>query len=273
MENFSRREFLKNLIPGVGQLNETLNTDSESTETEKIELSRRDFLKFLGVLGAGAAMEHVGIKTASAEPAEPEIQIVSEIENNSIESYSETAIEQSLWIAAKVLTNHIFEELKINTGNASLSDEEIKRWVEKTPILPLFTSTMLGPLVEEFAWRALPSSMIDKNDNRINWNVGIPISAIFALSHNLKLKKELPGIEILGDSIPVTQFMGGLFYWYLMREKGYSHAVMAHSMSNTIPLAIATYLYKAYPEGSGERTFANKLVGIKNKKDIIEEAV
>jgi predicted RNA binding protein YcfA (HicA-like mRNA interferase family) len=41
--------------------------------------------------------------------------------------------------------------------------------------------------------------------------------------------------------------MGGLFYWYLMRERGFSHAALAHSTHNATVLAIGKLLYKIFP--------------------------
>ena len=38
-----------------------------------------------------------------------------------------------------------------------------------------------------------------------------------------------------------------------MREKGYDHAVLAHSINNTVPLAIAALLLKASPPEKSEK--------------------
>lgn len=49
----------------------------------------------------------------------------------------------------------------------------------------------------------------------------------------------------LTKTVPLSQFMGGLFCWYLMREKGFSHAVLAHSINNATEYSIGKYLYES----------------------------
>ncbi|HEV7424713.1 MAG TPA: hypothetical protein VGO21_06045, partial [Candidatus Paceibacterota bacterium] len=73
--------------------------------------------------------------------------------------------------------------------------------------------------------------------------------------HNIELKKSL---ELkIHKSVPLSQFMGGLLYWYLMRERGYSHAVLAHSINNSVPFSIGALLFKIYPPEKAEKIIKN----------------
>ena len=90
-----------------------------------------------------------------------------------------------------------------------------------------------APIMEEAVYRQIPSLIVDLTTNNAKgdfWQVGVPMAAIFAARHNLKLETMQFNIE----KIPLPQFVGGLFYWYLMRERGFAHASLAHITHNTI---------------------------------------
>jgi len=287
MEDFTRREFFKKFVPSPEDNAEAVPLpETENSTTEQPILSRRSFIKFLGAMGASVALEQIGVKTAKAQGNEdaeknpetenqesisqeksvtepkPETstktQRPGEEQENKEGSYMETVVEQSLMMGAKHIASAIFEKLKIEHGNPLLSDEKIIEYLRDKPISGLLEAGVLGPIIEEALFRALPSGFIDKNDKRSRWEIGIPTSLLFALVHNLK--KEESGELQFAKSVPISQFMGGLFYWYLMREKGYSHATMAHSMNNAIPLSIGILLFKAYPEGKALK-ITRKILG------------
>lgn len=297
MEDFSRREFFKKLVPrSESNAEATPLPEAESGATEQSTLSRRSFVKFLGAVGAAVALEQIGVKTAEAQenkeaeknpkvenqkpipqetPAkEPKHETSDKAQKLEAEqedkenSFSETAIEQSLMMGAKYIANAIFEKLKIEHGNQSLSDEKIIEYLRDKPISGLLEAGVLGPIIEEALFRALPASFIDKNDKRNRWEIGIPTSLLFALAHNFK--KEESGELQFAKSVPTSQFMGGLFYWYLMREKGYSHATMAHSMNNAIPVSIGILLFKTYPEEKALK-ITRKIFGMKEGDKISGE--
>ena len=275
MKNFSRREFFEKFVPkSDGNAESFPLPEMENGTTEQPTLSRRSFIKFLGAMGTAVALEQIGVKTAEAqenkeaqknfktENQEPTLQEKSVTESkpetstkfqrpgkkqeDKEDSYTETAVEQSLVMGARYIADAIFEKLKIEHGNQSLSDEEIIEYLRDKPISGLLEVGVLGPIIEEALLRALPSGFIDKNDKRTRWEIGIPTSLLFALFHNLK--RENSGELQFVKSVPIGQFMEGLFYWYLMREKGFSHATMAHSINNAIPMSIGILLFKKYPE-------------------------
>ncbi|MEK7074446.1 MAG: CPBP family glutamic-type intramembrane protease [Patescibacteria group bacterium] len=298
MEDFSRREFFKKFIPKpqekveIDPVQEKASIagvcEMEGVKTEQRILSRRTFLKFVGAIGAAVAIEQMGSKRAEAQEASEDSKIndiknqktdtqsksenisheiqTSEAEQKSAEdSYTQTAIEQSLMMGAKYIANAIFEKLKIENGNKSLSDEEIIECLRDKPISSLFVTGVLAPVIEEAFLRALPSAFIDENDKKHRWDIGIPTSLLFALTHNFK-KEESGELRFL-KVVPINQFMGGLFYWYLMREKGYSHATMAHSINNAIKICIGMLLVRAYPEKKATE-MVRKIWGLKKDEKI-----
>lgn len=245
MENFSRRKFFKKFVPKFKENIEGVSdSDATNVKTEQAVLSRRDFLNFIGAIGVAVTTGQIGIKTAQAH----ENKKTSGMEQYTKEhSYTETAIEQSLIMGANYVAEAIFEKLKIEHGNKTLNVEDIIEYFRDKPIDGLLKVGILGPVIEETLFRALPSGLfINKKDAQHRWDIGIPVSLLFALSHNLK-QEEWGELQFV-KSVPFSAFIGGLFYWYLMREKGYSHAVMAHSINNTIPMSIGILLFKAYPE-------------------------
>jgi len=90
-----------------------------------------------------------------------------------------------------------------------------------------------GPALEESIYRLVPSSIANAFDAHGNaWGLGTATSTAFALAHGIKNKD--------GDMVlPVPQLGLGMFAWWLQRNRGYTHALLAHSIVNT-PFSIAT---------------------------------
>jgi membrane protease YdiL (CAAX protease family) len=206
---------------------------------EQIRLSRAALFKGLIGISGVFILDKVSKKTTDfpvetlAEPISPEKD----------PSYSETTIEQGLMILAKLLVSKVFEQLKIAHGNKSLKSEELIQFLQEKPLEGLIELGFIGPAMEETIFRLLPSVLIGKQGQRCD--VGIPTSALFALIHNIE-GDQLNTLK-LAKSIPIAQFLGGLFYWYLMREKGFSHAVLGHTINNSAYF-IGQLLLRAYPK-------------------------
>jgi len=264
-------------IPEQSEVSEKLREFSEDTESHKIpkeetkEVSRRDFLRFLGATGAAVVLDSLATKKADAEEelkntekplknnegkseeSKKENVDTNKKDKNQVEqtdkneqSYKETMVESGFFLVGNILTTAIFTKLGIPYGR-SLSPEEIERIAENKgrTINQVIEGVVLAPVLEEAILRALPSSLIG-NNKELRWDIGIPTSALFALAHNFNVD-EFDEIKF-EKSIPITQFMSGLFYWYLMRKGGYSHAVLSHSLHNSIGIKIAGFLLSALPE-------------------------
>ncbi len=279
MKNFFRREFFRKNIPTPKSSESFLLPETTSETVGQRTLSRRSFIKFLSAMGTAFAIESIDVDAVNAKEKQDNKEVMQEIRKdigqqsgsesffgNNIEtkitekkdnSYAETALEQGLVASAKLLAKFILRKLKIEHGNKSLSEEKILKYLKEKPIESLIEIGFLGPVFEESVFRALPSGFIDSKDKSCRWDVGIPVSAIFALVHNFD-KNEFGNLKF-EKSIPLSQFMGGLFYWYLMREKGYSHAVLAHLMNNTMAVSVGVLLFKIFPGEEAERIVKNIL--------------
>lgn len=259
----SRRELFKSVIPKAEGHDGEREKD-EDDKTASAVLSRRDAMKFLTGLSMLFASERgLGAsKNASDEKQSEDLgqlskrdlplklsigDVQSEVGNlhNSLKEkpYLNTAIESGLLTASKYIGNKILKRLGIPVG--TWNSKYNKGTQEKSLSIreKIEAGLIIGgikPLTEEIMFRLLPSKFLAGKSKEIRWDIGIPTAAIFALRHTY-------GEDALGKlqfvkTIPLSQFVGGLFYWYLMRQRGFSHAWLGHSVNNS-SLVIAKYLF------------------------------
>lgn len=107
-------------------------------------------------------------------------------------------------------------------------------------------NVVLGPLWETLTMQGLPSGLLNEFQGRENaaWEmlvgnpehltltrsefiVGGAMAALFALKHNITGEKNFDT-----ETIPASQFLHGLMYWYLQRKGGLLPPVLAHIWNN-----------------------------------------
>lgn len=242
------------------------------------EMTRQDFIKF--ILGAAAAIKMGEARPVGAEEGiganrgrssnEQEAFVTSPLnvaqsdrsltgspddtprrKLDTSDKYLDTALEQGLVMIAKTISTTVMNRLEIENGNKSLTDEDLVKYLKDKPLEGLLKITVLGPVFEEMIYRFFPDAFIGANNKSLSWDVGIPTSLIFALAHNHYVDEV--GDLKFAKSIPLTEFMGGLFYWYLMRKKGFDHAVLAHTINNAVAFSIGVVLFNMYPEDEALR--------------------
>ncbi len=164
--------------------------------------------------------------------------------------YAETISQTALLALGNVVSIAVFKKLGYKVGNAG-TDQEYKRIqndLREKPIETFMTAAVIFPTFEELLFRGIPQAILARSDEAreqrgekrsLRWDVGIPLSAVFAGIHNFTEK----GFST--DTIPLPQFLGGVFLWYLTRERGFDHAVLAHAENNTI--ALSKMLLETYP--------------------------
>ena len=205
-----------------------------------------------------AMHRHVEEKISEANP------ITSETEPNTKTSFHDRSLLRAAgqigWDAfllkigqiSAVLACH---ELGIRVGNANFStinelqNYEIERLITEIDkrgsefAKALFTKVCIsGPIKEEMLFRIIPSILINSEERR--WDIGIPSAILFAMVHNIVEPSRAKDAIALTDNkvfslewIPLPQFMGGVFYWYLAREYGPVAPVVMH-MLNNFPAAL-----------------------------------
>lgn len=271
----SRRDIFRNVYSRFKDKKEkkVITTEATKLPHESITLDRREALKLFGKLGVALVAPVSTVQMAEnkkvnsilppntfqgiedlAEGTEPK---VPSDQSNTISEFAKTAIETSLMEAGSVIATKVFDNLGIEHGNKNISEEEVVNMLENFDFKDVIPTAILAPLVEESLFRKLPSETLAKNAG-MNWDIGIPTSALFALGHNIN-QKSMTDIH-LEKSVPINEFMGGLFYWYLMRTRGYNHAVFAHSLGNSGRLAVGSLLYQAYPDSEKAQDLAKTLV-------------
>jgi hypothetical protein len=251
---WTRRDFIKFIIGLSGAILLTASgigvakgKDSEK-EIKQQQKTKENFIQRSQIIET-INQEEQEIKRGGTQTQEIEEKIdlnqqqkIEEVKD----SYAKTIIESNLLLAADIIAIKTLNALGID-HTKPIDKEELERIFKNTSISDVIAITFAGPLSEETIFRLLPSKIIDylsRNKNSHWWEVGIPISFLFAFAHNLDFDEE--GLKFQ-KAIPLSQFMGGLFYWYLMRERGFSHAVLAHSTHNATILAIGKLLYKIFP--------------------------
>ena len=277
-EPLSRRDFFKK-ITGRGREKNTPLPEStkpstpgtsspvhtETNQEFKEKLSRKTFLEFL--VGASLILTLPELFPKSdqvQEKTKEEKKNIVDSVQNSVEhftqsidwqkfdknlskdtSYIEAIVGQTLIRIASEIGERILKDLNIKTGNQSLTNKEVEEMLKKAPIESYVRTVIVGPLMEEWIFRLIPSAFADRNTRRKDsfWELGIPVTAIFALIHNIEDIKvgDKTTLKLHLDSIPLNQFMSGLFFWHLMRQKGFNHAVLAHMFNNNASYMLAKF--------------------------------
>ncbi|MDB5036961.1 MAG: hypothetical protein JWQ35_489 [Bacteriovoracaceae bacterium] len=107
-------------------------------------------------------------------------------------------------------------------GNAHGS--EITNHIVRNPAFMVFVLSGFAPLTEEFSFRLIPRTLFGKS-----WRVGVASSLIFGFAHNI-------------HQIPLPQIIGGFYFWYLLKNRGLTHSILAHSITGTWVIIGTLYL-------------------------------
>lgn len=251
----------------VGESEEGIKPEPKKEGDNTDEWSRRSFLKFLVALGP--ALTIGPSKTEASDSKDIPSKKLEGAINKRIEKVGDkyrpieeqdqsklrTAVEASLMLAGEFIAREVFAKMGFK---GAISFEEFKDDAQKTDtflrLLFAMPAVILMPIIEEIFFRAVPSEVLAgrkyRGSKEKRWEMGIPVSILFALAHNLEKDKLTDSMKLasFGEKIPLGQFIGGLFFWYLMREKGLSHAVIAHQVQNAEIIGIAEFLYQIFPK-------------------------
>jgi hypothetical protein len=201
------------------------------------ETKRRNFLKFLGLLSLSLAP---GMSRAEKKEIKKDLNELEEIKNipdeEIEESHMETFGENMIVTFAQIISVKMLQIMgfkDVGHASADLIEERLK----EIPIDTTLKIVIKAPVIEELIYRLLPNLFLPTGKTSM-WEVGIPINLIFAYMHNYE-HDDKGNKKFNSKNIPLPQFIGGCFYWYLIRHKGISHSILAHSSSNLIALVYA----------------------------------
>lgn len=232
-EPITRRGFLKGLVGvsasiAIGPA--LLQADASASPQHPVESSDTDRLN-------SGNLDHLTDTTDSGSSS----FIASDKESDKVDTYSDTAEKAALLLSSNVLLGHIAKTAGITTGNVSLQRQaanqlgheermqQFARLARRDILDAIFAIGVKGPIIEEGIFRLIPSKVSNVLGVKGNaWPVGILTSAAYARIHARNPEGTI-------RSIPFQQFNLGLLTWWLQRNRGFTHALFAHSVNNTPP--------------------------------------
>lgn len=252
---------------------EPLRLTTDSMIEHKPSLTRQQFLQVILAAGASLAAEHyLGIKPVAAKKEDRQssvqsegtlpqarVQLVEQTKTNNppnllpVEkepTFIDTEVETALLTMAELISVPVLKALKIPVGNASIDQKTLTKFLNWPLYKTIFVAGVGVPVLEEVLFRGLPNFIVRGQPKENLWGIGIPVSAVFALCHNVRTDENTGKTAFATDKIPLYQFVNGLFFWKMMRERGFPHAVAAHGTINSVALTIGRLLYEAFPEKS-----------------------
>jgi len=179
-------------------------------------VTRRNFLRFSGgFLGAGLYNVSAGVSLdwIRALQAEPK------------NYYSRTILEQSMITLGKSLYFLMIEK----NGRAETNPDDVEQIADS-----FFRDVLLAPAGEETLFRLLPVLIFGDS-----WTTGVLSSAVNANEHKISR-----GSDYKLTDLPLKEFFGAVYYWYLIKERGFSHSVIAHMANNNMVLILNNMLAK-----------------------------
>ena len=191
----------------------------------EFEANRRQFLRCALGLTAGSLITTEAALTLDHVTRDPH---AAELNTR----YTKTILEGALLQFGAELLAHAFPH---HVGNASIDTADLRRQILFEPALLVARANFASPVIEELAWRFFPAVVFGTD-----WTVGLVQAGLFAGLHNVRGG----GFDL--TKIPAGQFATGLFYWYLAREKGIDHAILAHGANNWAKLVMESLLIR-YP--------------------------
>ncbi len=120
--------------------------------------------------------------------------------------------------------------------------------IREKPAQLLAEDIIVTPPIEEAIFRLLPNLLINDSSKNNHWEVGIPISLVFAYLHNSQ-DNEKPGkYKFILNKFPLSHLFFGGYFWRTIRQKGYKHAVVAHATVNATIISVRRLLYEFFPK-------------------------
>lgn len=233
---------------------EEIAPDSPAEEPKPNDLTRRQVL--LGSLGFLVALTG-GLSVARVMAGRNDLNIMQTddpscpvgTKREAIErsdNYGNTIAIQAVAMVIKRAVHEVIQNLGVAQGGAAIDKSETSNVLRDKPVKSAFFTILLAPLIEEVGFRASFSDMIKPCDDNVRWDVGALSSAIFAVQHCFGFSEE-KGV-VFKKTVPFTQFLGGMLYWYFLRTRGVAHSFLAHVMNNAVFAGIPILAYKALPE-------------------------
>lgn len=164
-----------------------------------------------------------------------------------VEQFAEVA-RRTLWVLGlEFALGGLLIAFGVGVGNASA--DELDDLVGRGWLHSMAMGAVLLPVVEEFAFRWLPSWLSDAfagRSDRPRWALGLPMVLLFAALHNLRVNDGATtvgwalgaGLSFDTSTWPLPQFTFGLLAWDLVRRYGPWASGFAHVLHNAVVLSL-----------------------------------
>lgn len=227
---------------------ENHSSQNEINVSQKKLISRRLFVQSLGVVFVSSFLpkDKMSDDSENIKHVSQENNLHSQSNEDPIPSLIETGKETVLLLIAESATFPIFNKLGIPIGNAG-ADKTFLKKVASMPSDKLVTSIARVVIIEEAAFRLLPNLFLPNNSKDDAWGIGLLSSLLFAGSHNLE-RNEKKQWSISIKALPFYQFVNGLYFWKVIRERGFPYSVFAHLFLDSIPISLLKTIHKLAPE-------------------------
>jgi hypothetical protein len=211
---------------------------SEKNEQEEldgcIKVSRRTFYSLLFAGAVGGVASYISFSEKSDIP---DIETLAHraydraLESKSSELW--TLGESVLFSVAQEALARGLDRLNIRHGaNAYVRQDAIAPPETRLEFLwDLVKKNGLAPILEEAIFRLAPA--VFTKDAEMSWVTGMTANTFFSLIHNIDFHED-GNFLIHYKSLPILQFILGSYCWYLMKSRGFSHAVAAHATYNCL---------------------------------------
>ena len=217
-------------------------TDVEPSETDLgrgVTFSRRAF--FVGAILGGTAVAVAAttpqaarqwlFKKMDQQPLEQ--RVIAEAKSHR-RPFWRTLVESIVMWAANIGLGAVVDRLGLQHGGRAADGELYAEQVEDSPVGLYAQECWILPIVEEGFFRLFPSSFfVEEQPPNIDnhWGTGLVSAALFAAIHNFS-KPEEGKIRLHFDSVPLEQFVLGVYCWYAQRQGGFVHAAGSHVLYN-----------------------------------------
>lgn len=221
-----------------------------SKNPRELTISRRSFIVGTVVGGTAAGM---AVVTSTAVQdflfrklnQRPLLKRIAKEATSNRRSAFWTVVETlGTWIF-NVAIGYFADRIGVDHGGHAADGDLYAEQLQESPVQLYLRDNIAIPVVEEAIFRLLPSAFFSDEVDPLNmrWGTGIASATLFAAVHNFS-KPEADRITLHLDSIPVEQFVLGVYCWHAQRRGGFRHAAGAHVLYNNLCEAY-WYLYES----------------------------
>lgn len=139
--------------------------------------------------------------------------------------------ESVLFTFAQHIIGNGLDAADVPTGGHAYTQDHALDEAERNAVWDTCKKNAVIPLIEEAIFRLIPAAITDDDD--MAWAHGMTANVFFSLIHNFDQDENGDYLAYYA-SVPALQFILGSYCWYLMKTRGFSHAVAAHCVYNML---------------------------------------